>query len=144
MDRKQQEIVSMFDTIAKRYDLANRVLSFGTDIRWRKIACQKALELYGKERLECISDIACGTGDMLGFWEQESQKRGVEVEKFLGIDPSKKMLEVAKEKFPHIAYKEAYAQDLPLEDESSDIVSITYGIRNVTERKLPLKSFGEF
>ena len=131
----------MFDEIAKSYDLANRVLSFGSDIAWRKRACDKALELYDAKRVERIVDVACGTGDMLGFWQKLADKKGVEVAQYLGIDPSGGMLEVAKEKFPHFSYTQAYAQDLPIEDESAEIVSITYGIRNVVERQEAIEEF---
>ncbi|BAF69539.1 bifunctional demethylmenaquinone methyltransferase/2-methoxy-6-polyprenyl-1,4-benzoquinol methylase UbiE [Nitratiruptor sp. SB155-2] len=138
---KQKKIVTMFDNIAKSYDLANRVLSFGSDIAWRKKACQKAYDLYNKDRVEQVTDVACGTGDMLGFWEKMAQKRGLEIERYVGVDPSRGMLEVAKQKFPHFKYMEAFAQSLPLEDESSDFVSITYGIRNVVEREEAIKEF---
>ncbi len=138
---KQKRIVHMFDDIAKSYDLANRVLSFGSDIAWRKRACQKAFEYYDQKQIERITDVACGTGDMLGFWEKMSKQKGIKIDEFLGIDPSFGMLEVAKEKFPHFNYLQAYAQDLPLEDESSDFVSITYGIRNVVQRREAIEEF---
>jgi len=131
----------MFDQIATRYDLANRVLSFGSDVGWRKRACRKALDLYKRASIERIVDVACGTGDMLAFWQKEAMKKGVAVREYLGIDPSGGMLEVAQKKFPHFAYLQAYAQQLPLSDESAEIVSITYGIRNVVERE---KAFEEF
>ncbi len=138
---KQRKIVQMFDTIAHSYDLANRVLSFGSDIWWRKRACQKALELYDKKEIERIVDVACGTGDMLGFWQKLAQKEKVEVKEYIGIDPSEGMLEVAKKKFPAFTYIKAFAQDIPLEDASSEMVSITYGIRNVVERKRAIEEF---
>ena len=64
---KQREIVAMFDEIAHNYDLANRILSFGIDTRWRKEACEKAIKLCDKQTLD-ILDIACGTGDMIAQW----------------------------------------------------------------------------
>jgi len=138
---KQKRIVHMFDDIAKSYDLANRVLSFGSDIAWRKRACELAFGYYDKSEVECIVDVACGTGDMLGFWEKMAKKSAIEVEKFIGIDPSSGMLEVAKEKFPHFTYEKAYAQHLPLPESSSEFVSITYGIRNVVAREEAIREF---
>ncbi len=140
MDR-QKKIVSMFDEIAKSYDLANRVLSFGSDILWRRRACQMAYDLYGKKEISQITDVACGTGDMLGFWEKMATKKKIVVKNYVGVDPSQGMLEVAKEKFPHFDYIQAYAQELPLPDESSEFLSITYGIRNVVEREVAIKEF---
>lgn len=131
----------MFDDIAKSYDLANRVLSFGSDIAWRKRACEMAYDLYDKKSIESIVDVACGTGDMLGFWQKIAAKKGIDVQDFIGVDPSRGMLEVAKEKFPHFRYLEAYAQELPLENESAEFVSITYGIRNVVERQEAIEEF---
>lgn len=138
---KQKRIVHMFDDIAKSYDLTNRVLSFGSDIAWRKRACELAYDLYEKDAIERIVDVACGTGDMLGFWEKMAAKKKIEVRDFLGVDPSSGMLEVAKEKFPHFRYLQAYAQELPLESASAEFVSITYGIRNVVERQEAIAEF---
>ncbi|EPT5774274.1 ubiquinone/menaquinone biosynthesis methyltransferase, partial [Campylobacter coli] len=56
-------------------------------------------------------------------------------------DPSEGMLNIAKQKFPNIEFIEAGAQELPLQSESVDIVSISYGIRNVVERKKALREF---
>ncbi|WP_281951322.1 bifunctional demethylmenaquinone methyltransferase/2-methoxy-6-polyprenyl-1,4-benzoquinol methylase UbiE [Nitrosophilus kaiyonis] len=138
---KQKKIVNMFNDIAKTYDLANRVLSFGSDISWRKKACKKAYKYYNKKEIDRITDVACGTGDMLGFWEKIAKNEKIDVKEFLGVDPSSKMLEVAKEKFPHFNYIEAFAQKLPIESESSDFISITYGIRNVVDRIDAIKEF---
>ena len=139
--QKQQKIVSMFDDIAPTYDTANRVMSMGVDISWRKRACDLAFEYYGKERIERIADVACGTGDMMGFWHKQAQKAHIDIDELTGIDPSTGMLEVAKEKFPEFSYRVAKATEIPLEDSGSDIVSITYGIRNVIERQEALYEF---
>jgi len=141
MDSKQKKIVSMFDNIAKSYDLANRVLSFGSDIAWRKIACDKAYEFYDKKEIEKVLDVACGTGDMLKFWQQRAKKYNISIKELIGVDPSSGMLEIAKSKFPSFNYIKAYAQDLPIEDSSCDFVSISYGIRNVIDRIDAIREF---
>lgn len=138
---KQEKIVSMFDDIASTYDLANRVLSFGIDKQWRKKGCNKAYEILGKETLTQITDVATGTGDLLIFWRDIAKQRGIEVKDFVGVDPSVGMLKVAKEKVDFATFIEGKAQELPIEDESTDIISISYGIRNVVDRVEALQEF---
>lgn len=137
---KQQKIVNMFDDIAPTYDTANRVLSMGIDIQWRKKACDETFARY-KNPIDLIADIACGTGDMMGYWQKRAQKAGLKVKKIVGIDPSVGMTDVGKEKFPDFEFIISEATDLPLEDESVDILSISYGIRNVVERVRAFKEF---
>ena len=60
----------MFDDIAKTYDVANRVLSFGVDKSWRKDACDKTFDKYNSKEIEFILDVACGTGDMCENWDK--------------------------------------------------------------------------
>jgi len=139
--QKQQEIVNMFDNIASTYDLANRVLSMGIDIKWRRRACEKAYEILNKKELEQITDVACGTGDLLLFWREYANKLGINVAKYVGIDPSVGMLEVAKEKVDFAEFLVGKAQELPLEDESTELISISYGIRNVVDRVEALEEF---
>ena len=138
---KQKNIVSMFDQIAGTYDKANKILSFGIDRIWRKKACNKAFDLYAKEKIDQIIDVACGTGDMMGFWAKQAKAKNIEVEKMLGVDPSEGMVGVAKEKFPHFNFDISYATQINEPNESADIISITYGIRNVMERAEALQEF---
>ena len=138
---KQEKIVSMFNNIAGTYDIANRVLSMGIDKSWRNKACNKTFELYGKKNIEKIVDVACGTGDMILFWKQVADENSIKLENIKGIDPSVGMMEERKKKLPEVEFIEAFATDMPLESESTDIVSISYGIRNVVERQ---KAFDEF
>ena len=139
--QKQEQIVSMFDDIASTYDLANRVLTMGIDIKWRKTACQKAYDILDKKELEQITDVACGTGDLLLFWKEFANKNGVDVKSYVGVDPSVKMLEIARKKIDFAIFKEGKAQELPVEDNSTEIISISYGIRNVVDRVEALQEF---
>ena len=139
--QKQEKIVKMFDDIASTYDLANRVLSMGIDIQWRKKGCDKAFELLGKKSLTQITDVATGTGDLIVYWKEQAQKNGVSIENYLGIDPSVGMLDVARKKVSDATFIEGKAQALPIEDESSDVISISYGIRNVVDRVEALEEF---
>jgi demethylmenaquinone methyltransferase/2-methoxy-6-polyprenyl-1,4-benzoquinol methylase len=140
-EEKQEKIVTMFDDIASTYDKANRVLSMGIDIKWRKQGCNKAFEILGKKDLGQITDVATGTGDLLIYWKEEAQKSSVNVEKYVGVDPSIGMLEVAKTKVDFAEFIEGKAQELPIENESTDIISISYGIRNVVDRVEALQEF---
>ena len=140
-NQKQEKIVSMFDNIAPTYDTANRVMSMGVDISWRKKACDLSFEFYSKDSIDRIVDVACGTGDMMGFWQKQAKKAGVEIKELVGVDPSNGMVDVARKKFPEFNYHISKATQIPLEDASADMLSITYGIRNVVERQ---EAFHEF
>ncbi|MGE0739324.1 bifunctional demethylmenaquinone methyltransferase/2-methoxy-6-polyprenyl-1,4-benzoquinol methylase UbiE [Sulfurimonas sp.] len=138
---KQEKIVSMFDDIAPTYDTANRVMSMGVDKSWRRKACDLAYGFYAKDSIDKIVDVACGTGDMMDFWKKRSETNGIAVGEIVGVDPSQGMVGVAREKFPKFNYHIAKATEIPLQDSSADILSITYGIRNVVEREAALGEF---
>lgn len=138
---KQEKIVSMFDNIAPTYDTANRVMSMGVDKSWRRKVCDLAYRFYSKESIDKIVDVACGTGDMMDFWKKRSEVNGIALGEIVGVDPSNGMVNVAREKFPKFNYHIAKATEIPLDDMSADILSITYGIRNVVEREAALKEF---
>jgi demethylmenaquinone methyltransferase/2-methoxy-6-polyprenyl-1,4-benzoquinol methylase len=138
---KQEKIVSMFDNIAPTYDTANRVMSMGVDKSWRKKACDKAFGYLGKDSIDTIVDVACGTGDMMGYWKRQGESAGLAIGQIVGVDPSEGMVDVAREKFPNFSYHIAKATEIPLDDGKADILSITYGIRNVVERQAALEEF---
>lgn len=138
---KQEKIVSMFNDIAGTYDIANRVLSLGIDKSWRNKACNKTFELYGKNEIDRIVDVACGTGDMIEFWQKIAKKNGINLKNIIGVDPSVGMMDVAKKKLPDVEFIEAGAAQMPLDGGCADIISISYGIRNVVQRQ---EAFDEF
>jgi demethylmenaquinone methyltransferase/2-methoxy-6-polyprenyl-1,4-benzoquinol methylase len=123
----------MFDAIAARYDLLNRVLSLGIDQSWRKRTVA-ALELGPGAR---VLDIATGTADLALV-----AARAAESVTVVGLDPSRAMLDVGREKVERaglaerIELCEGDAQDLPFEDDSFDATMIAFGIRNVPDRLL--------
>jgi demethylmenaquinone methyltransferase/2-methoxy-6-polyprenyl-1,4-benzoquinol methylase len=138
---QQEKIVTMFDNIANTYDVANRVLSFGVDKSWRKEACDKTYAIYNKKELDMILDVACGTGDMCEFWDKHAKTKEIQIKEIYGVDPSSGMLSVAKEKGLNAKFIQAEAKDLPVKDNSVDILSISYGLRNVVDRKEGLQEF---
>ncbi len=138
---KQEKIVNMFDDIASTYDLANRVLSFGIDKQWRKKGCNEAYDILNTDRLTQITDVATGTGDLLIYWRDIARERGIDIDRFVGVDPSVGMLDVAREKVDFADFIEGKAQELPIEDESTNVISISYGIRNVVDRVEALQEF---
>lgn len=139
--QKQEKIVSMFDDIAPTYDKANRVMSMGVDKSWRKKACNLAFEYSQKNHYDKILDVACGTGDMMDYWQKQADSLHIAVDEIVGVDPSVGMLDVAKKKFAHFSYHTAPATQIPVGDSSCDILSITYGIRNVMQRQKALVEF---
>ncbi len=139
-ENKQEKIVEMFDDIAPTYDKANRVLSMGVDIQWRKKACNETFDRYDKP-IDLIVDVACGTGDMMNYWDKQAKKNKRDIKKIVGVDPSVGMVQVGKEKFPNFEFIISDATALPVDDESIDILSISYGIRNVVKREEAFREF---
>ena len=136
---KQKEIVSMFDSIAKSYDLVNKILSFGIDKKWRNEAVKESFKFLNQVDIK-ILDVACGTGDMVKNWIEISNKYNKKIE-IKGIDPSKEMLNIAKKKFPDIEFIQNYATELLFDNDNFDVVSISFGIRNIIETQKAMDEF---
>ena len=88
-NEKQEDIIRMFNEIAKTYDLANRILSMGIDKTWRRKACNMAYNFYGKPHIDRIVDVACGTGDLMIDWENIAKKNGIEVDEINRCRPKR-------------------------------------------------------
>lgn len=140
---KQEKIINMFDDIASSYDQANRLMSFGLDIKWRQRACEHAFLLLENKKALRLVDVACGTGDMLVAWQKSALNCAIEFKECLGIDPSNNMLALAEKKLENKAsFIQAQAKDLKgVGNSSVDILSIAYGLRNIVERQEALKEF---
>ncbi len=134
-DEKASKVREMFGAIAHRYDLNNRVHSFGRDQAWRRTAVREAQLRQG----DVVLDVACGTGDLSRAFARAGARHVV------GADFTPQMLEIARRRRAirggEIEYVEADAQALPFEDHSFDVVSIAFGIRNVTAPDLALAEF---
>ena len=129
---KQNEIIEMFDNIAPTYDKVNKVVSFGIDKKWREEAIKETLQFIKPNK---VLDIACGTGDMIEIWK----KYDVEI---CGIDPSIGMLEVAKKKFKDVKFYNLSATDLnEIHDNCADVITISFGIRNVLDIQKAINEF---
>lgn len=121
----------MFDAIADRYDLLNRIISLGIDQGWRRKTVA-ALKLTDKSR---VLDLATGTADLALLIAREHPGARV-----VGVDPSEKMLAVGRAKVEQaglggrVELVEGSAELLPFEDESFEGVCIAFGIRNVRDR----------
>ncbi len=132
----RQDVYRMFDRIASRYDLVNRLLSFGQDIRWRK----KLARLLPRKQSQSILDLATGTGDVLLSLVKYSKN----IKFGIGLDMSAKMLAEARRKLPgstiadNLSLVRADATSIPCCDNSFDVVTIAFGIRNVTDVKKSL------
>ena len=132
---KPERVEAMFTAIARKYDLNNRLHSMWQDQLWRSQAVAAA-NLKGGED---IVDVACGTGDLaMAFYKAN-------VGSVIGIDFTKAMLDLAIVKANiakyDIDYRQGDAMHLELQDNSADVVSIAFGIRNVQD---PGKAFDEF
>jgi demethylmenaquinone methyltransferase/2-methoxy-6-polyprenyl-1,4-benzoquinol methylase len=122
---------AMFDGIAHRYDLVNRVISLGIDQSWRKKTV-RSLELKPGAR---VLDLATGTGDLAIMVSRMHPDVTL-----VGVDPSEKMLEVGQKKLveaglsQRIELQVGDAQALKFPDNSFDGLCIAFGIRNVPDR----------
>ncbi len=127
----------MFNTISRRYDTINRILSLGQDKSWRK---KMAKQLPRKDMIHLL-DLATGTADqIISLFENSPQ-----IEKAVGIDMAEKMIALAKKKMApkpfsgKVKFLCANAEELPFEDDMFDVVTISFGIRNFENKEKALK-----
>jgi demethylmenaquinone methyltransferase / 2-methoxy-6-polyprenyl-1,4-benzoquinol methylase len=133
---KGEKVQAMFDSIAGRYDLLNRVLSMGIDRGWRNTATREVLEQHPVD----VLDVATGTGDFA-----LTIKRIAPQVRVVGSDFSGNMLEIAREKAQkqhlEIPFEQGDALNLPYPDASFDAISCSFGFRNFADFKRGLQEF---
>ncbi len=128
------KIPSMFDAIARRYDLANAIISLGMHKSWKRKAVREGIGRLGRDEFDML-DIACGTGDLL-----EIAKELAGGGKKIGLDPSFNMLkECLKKKNGHPLVR-GKAESLPFGNETFDLITVSFGVRNFENRA---EAFGE-
>jgi len=118
-DEKRRAVRAMFDRIAPRYDLLNRLLTGSLDQRWRRRAVDVAAVAEG----DVVLDLACGTGDLAAL----ARRRGARV---IGVDFAGVMLREARRRGVDAAWLQADAERLPLPDRSVDAVVCGFALRN--------------
>ncbi len=139
IDRKveKKEVWKMFDKIAGRYDLLNRVLSMRQDVAWRK----KLLNLLPQKKDLYLLDIATGTADQIVHLLEETDQIG----KAIGIDMSENMLAVGRKKISNlnldtqVALRVGDATHIPFKNDEFDVTTMSFGIRNVINVEGALK-----
>lgn len=122
LDKDPHDVASMFDGVARRYDLTNDVLSLGQDRAWRR-ATLKALDALPGET---VLDLAAGTGTS----SEPLADAGVKV---VPCDISTGMLTVGKRRRPDLPFTAGDATALPFADDAFDAVTISFGLRNVVD-----------
>ena len=128
-DQRAAKVNDLFARIARRYDFLNDLQSFGLHRLWKR----RVVELAQIKPADHALDLCCGTGD-ISF---ALARRGAET---TGLDFSAQMLEVAahrqsansKFKTQNLKFIQGDAQQLPFPDNSFDIVTVGYGLRNLT------------
>ncbi|RFN60499.1 bifunctional demethylmenaquinone methyltransferase/2-methoxy-6-polyprenyl-1,4-benzoquinol methylase UbiE [Marixanthomonas ophiurae] len=126
-ENKKQQVEKMFDTISGEYDGLNRVISLGSDIKWRK----KVIKMVLNTKPDAILDIATGTGDLAVQFAKTS-----EASKIIGLDLSEGMLSVARKKVEgtplenKVGFVKGDSEALPFDDNTFDAITVSFGIRN--------------
>ncbi|MFT4203020.1 MAG: bifunctional demethylmenaquinone methyltransferase/2-methoxy-6-polyprenyl-1,4-benzoquinol methylase UbiE [Chitinophagaceae bacterium] len=133
---KSQQVASMFDNIAAKYDFLNHFLSIGIDVSWRRHALDELKSLHPKKML----DVATGTGDVAIMAAKRLKPQTI-----VGLDLSEGMLNVGKEKIAKakldhiIEMVQGDSENLPFEDNTFDAVTVSFGVRNFQNLEKGLK-----
>jgi demethylmenaquinone methyltransferase/2-methoxy-6-polyprenyl-1,4-benzoquinol methylase len=130
LSKSPAAVSAMFDEVASAYDRTNDLLSFYQSRLWRRVLRS---EVSPKAPMR-ILDIAAGTGTS----SMALLADGVEV---VAADFSKGMLAEGKRRYPQLEFVFADAMKLPFEDASFDVVTMSFGLRNVADHKVALKEF---
>src|SRR5690606_27866691 len=123
---KKKQVEKMFDTISDNYDRLNRIMTFGTDIGWRK----NVVKMVNDIQPHSILDIATGTGDLAIMMARTTAER------IVGLDLSEGMHQVGKEKVRALQLENKIemlwgdSENLPFQDNTFDAITVSFGVRN--------------
>ena len=137
-DKKADMVAGVFHSVAKRYDIMNDVLSFGIHRLWKRFTIECAGARPGMK----VLDLAGGTGDLTAKFSRLVGDSG----EVVLADINDSMLKVGRSKLRdkgivnNVNYVQANAENLPFPDNTFDIITIAFGLRNVTDKDAALKS----
>lgn len=133
---KEAKVASVFHSVAQKYDVMNDLMSFGIHRLWKKVA----IELSGVRPGHRVLDLAGGTGDLTKEFSKLVGPEG----KVVLADINASMLEVGRTKLTNqgyvgnIDYVQANAERLPFASNQFDLITIAFGLRNVTDKQQAL------
>lgn len=127
LDKQANQVQEMFDNVAPRYDLLNTLMTGGIVNYWRKLTTQAVNPKSG----ERILDLAAGTGTSSVLFAQAGAK-------VTACDMSHGMLAEGRKRHPELEFVYGDGTDLPFEDDTFDAVTISYGLRNISDTEKAL------
>ena len=137
-DKKEELVASVFHSVAAKYDLMNDLMSFGIHRLWKRFA----VDCSGIRPGQKVLDLAGGTGDLTAKFSRLVGENG----EVVLADINDSMLKVGREKLRNqglvgnIRYVQANAEALPFPDNHFDLITIGFGLRNVTHKEQALAS----
>lgn len=136
--KKEKRVADVFHSVADKYDIMNDLMSFGIHRLWKKIA----VEYCGVRKGQRILDLAGGTGDLTMKFSKLVGEKG----HIILADINDSMLNVGRDRLrdkgliKNIGYVQATAESLPFPDSHFDCITISFGLRNVTDKDKALRS----
>lgn len=129
-NEKTERVTGVFERVASRYDIMNDIMSMGIHRLWKKrFVASLPLRQDG-----VYLDVAGGTGDIAQSIYRRLKSYGIQGHITISdINPA--MIEVGQKRYPHLTWLSANAEELPLEDNSVDVYTIAFGLRNVTHKE---------
>ena len=137
-DEKQTMGAKVFHSVASKYDLMNDLMSFGIHRVWKRYT----IEASGVRRNQRVLDLAGGTGDLTAKFSRLVGENG----EVVLADINDSMLKMGREKLRdhgivgNVSYVQANAEELPFPDDYFDCITISFGLRNVTDKAKALRS----
>lgn len=137
-DEKTGLVRGVFDSVASRYDVMNDLMSFGVHRLWKRFA----IELTGLRAGQTALDLASGTGDLADKFADLVGPTG----HVLMTDINAAMLSVGRDRMidrghaGNLSYAQVNAESLPFPEETFDLVTIAFGLRNVTDKQRALEA----
>lgn len=134
---KSKMVGNVFDTVASNYDLMNDLMSFGIHRLWKRVA----IESSSLRKDSNVLDLAGGTGDMVKLMRDKVGEEGL----IVLSDINRSMLEEGRDRLINdgvegINIAQIDAQFIPFEDETFDLITIAFGLRNVTDKDKAMRS----